>query len=101
VLPVEINMKNSRVSRQDDLSAIEYNELMMEKVDETPESRFKALKEIEKEKRKVPKAYKKKVKKKHFKWEIWCGKQFYRWVLRTAGLGSGHPVGRDHTGLSK
>jgi hypothetical protein len=66
VLPVEINMKNSRVSRQDDLSAIEYNELMMERVDETPESRFKALKKIEKEKRKVPKAYNKRVKEKSF-----------------------------------
>jgi hypothetical protein len=66
-LPVEINIQNSRVSRQDDLSAIEYNELMVERVDETSESRFKALKEIKKEKRKVANAYNKRVKEKSFR----------------------------------
>jgi hypothetical protein len=101
VLPVEINMKNSRVSRQDDLSAIEYNELMMERVNETPESRFKALKKIEKEKGRCPRHITKGLRKNRFKWEIWCEKRFYRWVLRTAGSGSGHPVRRGHTGLLK
>jgi hypothetical protein len=43
VLPLEINLNNCRVGGQDNLSAAEYNELMMGKIDETPESRFKAL----------------------------------------------------------
>jgi hypothetical protein len=64
VLPTEINMQNCRVSRQDNLLAIEYSELMMERIDETPESRFKAQKEIEKEMSKVAKAYNKWVKEK-------------------------------------
>jgi hypothetical protein len=39
---------------------------MMDKIDEMPESRFKALREIEKEKIKVAKAYNKKVMEKSF-----------------------------------
>jgi hypothetical protein len=66
VLPVEINVQNCRVSWQDNLSTEEYSELMMEKINETPESRFKALREIEKEKLKVAKAYNKRVKEKLF-----------------------------------
>jgi hypothetical protein len=38
----------------------------MDKIDEMPESRFKALREIEKEKIKVAKAYNKKVMEKSF-----------------------------------
>jgi hypothetical protein len=39
---------------------------MMDKIDEMPESRFRALREIEKEKIKVAKAYNKKVMEKSF-----------------------------------
>jgi hypothetical protein len=45
----------------DYLFANEYTELMMDKVDETPESRLKALEEIEKEKVEIAKAYNKHV----------------------------------------
>jgi hypothetical protein len=38
MLPVEINLQMHRVARQDRLSAMEYAELMMGKVDEVPES---------------------------------------------------------------
>jgi Mg/Co/Ni transporter MgtE len=40
------------------MSAKEYIELMMDKVDEAPENRLKVLEEIEKEKVKIAKAYK-------------------------------------------
>jgi hypothetical protein len=43
-----------------------YTELMMDKVDEAPESRLKALEEIEKEKVKIAKAYNKRVVEKSF-----------------------------------
>jgi hypothetical protein len=66
VLPVEVSLQNMRVTRQDYLSAKEYTELMMDKVDEAPESRLKALEEIEKEKVKIAKAYNKRVVKKSF-----------------------------------
>jgi hypothetical protein len=66
VLPVEINLQNWRASGQDNLSAKEYNELMMDAIDDVPESRFRALREIEKEKIKIAKAYNKCVIEKSF-----------------------------------
>jgi hypothetical protein len=66
VLPVEVSLQNLRITRQDYLSAKEYTELMMDKVDKNPESRLKALEEIEKEKVKIAKAYNKRVMKKSF-----------------------------------
>jgi hypothetical protein len=47
VLPIEVSLQNLRVTRQAHLSAKEYNELMMDKIDDASESRFKALEERE------------------------------------------------------
>jgi hypothetical protein len=66
VLPVEIGLQSLRVTGQDSLSAMEYHELMMDKIDDVPESRFKALEEIEREKVKISKAYNKRVMEKSF-----------------------------------
>jgi hypothetical protein len=66
VLPIEVSLQNLRITRQDYLSAKEYTELMMDKVVEAPESRLKALEEIEKEKVKISKAYNKHVVEKSF-----------------------------------
>lgn len=66
VLPVEINLQACRVAQQNALSAMEYTELMMNRIDGIPESRFKAMKKIEKEKMKVARAYNKKVREKSF-----------------------------------
>jgi polynucleotide 5'-kinase involved in rRNA processing len=65
VLPVEVSFQNLRITGQDYLSVKEYTELMMDKVDEVPESRLKALEEIEK-KVKIAKAYNKHVVEKSF-----------------------------------
>jgi hypothetical protein len=65
-MPIEVSLQNLRITRQDYLSAKEYTELMMEKVDEALESRLKALEEIEKEKVKIAKAYNKCVVEKSF-----------------------------------
>jgi hypothetical protein len=70
VLPVEVSLQNLRITGQDYLSAKEYIKLMMDKVDEAPENRLKALEEIEKEKVKIAKAYNKRVRENRFKWEI-------------------------------
>jgi hypothetical protein len=59
VLPVEVSLQNLRITGQDYLSTKEYTELMMDKIDEAPENRLKALEEIEKEKVKIAKAYNK------------------------------------------
>jgi hypothetical protein len=59
VLLVEVSLQNLRITGQDYLLAKEYTELMIDKVDEVPESRLKALEEIKKEKVKIAKAYNK------------------------------------------
>ena len=50
-------MQALRVARQNDLSAVDYNNLMMDRIDDVPEERLRALREIEKEKLRVAKAY--------------------------------------------
>jgi hypothetical protein len=70
VLPVEVSLQNLRITGQDYLSAMEYTELMIDKVDEAPESQLKALEEMEKEKVKIAKAYNQRAMENHFKWEI-------------------------------
>jgi hypothetical protein len=66
VLPVEVSLQNLRIIRQHNLLAKEYTELMMDKVGAAPNSRFKSLEEIEKEKVKIDKAYNKCVVEKSF-----------------------------------
>jgi hypothetical protein len=55
-----------RITGQDYLSAKEYTELMMDKVEESSESQIKALEEIVKEKVKIAKAYNIRVMEKSF-----------------------------------
>jgi hypothetical protein len=66
VLPVDVSLQNLRIIGQAHLSAKEYNKLMMDKIDDALESRFKALEEIETEKVKIAKAYNKSVMEKSF-----------------------------------
>jgi hypothetical protein len=54
-------LQSLRVTEQVSLSAKEYHKLMMDKIDDIPESRFRVLEEIEKEKVKIAKAYNKRV----------------------------------------
>jgi hypothetical protein len=66
VLPVEVNLYAYRLVKQNDLSVVMYYDLMMDNIDEVTDIRLKALKEIEKDKARVTKAYNKKVKSKSF-----------------------------------
>ena len=66
VLPVEVNLDAYRLAKQNDLSAVDYHDLMMDNIDEVTDKRLKALKEIEKDKLRVARAYNKKVKLKSF-----------------------------------
>ena len=66
VLPVEVNLDAYRLAKQTDLSAAVYHDLMMDNIDEVTDVRLKALKEIEKDKARVAKAYNKKVRSKSF-----------------------------------
>jgi hypothetical protein len=61
VLPVEVNMDAYRLAKQNNLSAVDYHDLMMDNIDEVAEKCLMALKEIEKDKFQVARAYNKKV----------------------------------------
>jgi hypothetical protein len=77
VLPVEISLQSLRITGQGSLSSKEYHELMMDKIDEAHEGRFKVLEEIEKEKIKIAKAYNKCVMEKSFQ----VGDLVYKTIL--------------------
>ena len=66
VLPVEVNLDAFRLAKQNDLSAVDYHDLILDNIDEVTDKCLKALKEIEKDKLRVARAYNKKVKCKSF-----------------------------------
>jgi hypothetical protein len=72
VLPVEVNLNALRIDRQNELSTIDYYNLMLDRLDETSDERIKTLCEIERDKLWVTRAYNKKVKKKTFQVEDLC-----------------------------
>jgi hypothetical protein len=66
VLPVEVNVQACKLMLQETLFAIEYESMMMDEVDDLPESQLVALREIEKEKLRVAKAYNRRDREKSF-----------------------------------
>jgi hypothetical protein len=58
---VEVNLQACRVAKQEALSAEEYMEYMMERIDGVYKSWLDALKEVKKKKLMVAKAYNKRV----------------------------------------
>jgi hypothetical protein len=61
-----VNLIAYRLAKQNELSAIDYHNLMMDNIDEVTDKRLQALKEIEKDKIRVARAYNKKIKLKSF-----------------------------------
>jgi len=66
VLPVEVNLDAYRLAKQNDLTAVDYYELMMDNIDEVSDKWLQALKAIEKDKFRVARTYNKKVRAKSF-----------------------------------
>jgi hypothetical protein len=66
VLPIEVNLGPYRLATQNNLDAIVYHSLMMDNIDEVTDKRMRVLKEIEKDKVRVARAYNKKVRPKSF-----------------------------------
>jgi len=66
ILTIEVNLDAYRSAKQNDISAVDYYDLMMDNIDEVIDKRLKALKEIEKDKLRVARDYNKKVKGKSF-----------------------------------
>jgi hypothetical protein len=66
ILHVEVNLAAYRLAKQNELSAVDYHDLMMDNIDEVTDKRLQTLKKIEKDKIRVARAYNKKVKLKSF-----------------------------------
>ena len=66
ILPIEVNLDAYRLAKQNDLTAVDYYDLMMDNIDEVSDKRLQTLKEIEKDKLRVARAYNKKVRAKSF-----------------------------------
>jgi hypothetical protein len=72
---MEVNLDALRIARQNELSAIDYHNLMLDRLDEVSDERVKALGEIEINKLRVARSYNKRVKKKpNFKSETLFGR---------------------------
>jgi len=102
VLPVEVNLDAYRLAKQNDLSAVDYYNSMMDNIDEVTDKRLKVLKEIEKDKLGVARAYNKKVKGKSFQIGDLVWKTILTsWDEKAISLVNDRQVGRVRTGLSK
>ena len=66
VFPIEVNLDAYKFAKQNDLSAVDYHDLMMDNINEVTDKNLKALREIEKDNLRVARAYNKKVKGKSF-----------------------------------
>jgi hypothetical protein len=66
ILPVEVNLDALQIARQNELSIVDYNNLMLDMIDETSDEIIKALGDIERDKLRVARAYNKRVKEKSF-----------------------------------
>jgi hypothetical protein len=66
ILPVEVNLGAYRLAKQNNFDVESYYALMMDNIDEATDKHMEALEKIEKDKRRVARAYNKKVKSKSF-----------------------------------
>jgi hypothetical protein len=62
ISPVEVNLDAWWIARQNKLLAVNYDNLMLDRLDEVSDERIKALGEIERDKLRVARSYNKKVK---------------------------------------
>jgi transposase InsO family protein len=66
VLLIEVNLDASRIAQQNELLAIDYHNLMLDRLDEASDERMKALGEIERDNLRVTRTYNKRVMEKSF-----------------------------------
>jgi hypothetical protein len=66
VLPVEVNLDALRIAQQNELSTVDYHNLMLNRLDEVSDERENALGEIKRDKLRIARAYNKRVKEKSF-----------------------------------
>jgi hypothetical protein len=97
VLPMEVNLGAYRLARQNDLDTVVYQNLMMDNIDEVTDKRMRALKEIEKDKARVERAYNKKVRPKSFQVDELVWKTILPLGTKDIKFGKWSPSWEDHT----
>ena len=65
-MPIEVNLNAYRLAKLNDLTVVDYCDLMTDNIDEVSDKQLQALKEIKKDKLRVARAYNKKVRAKSF-----------------------------------
>jgi hypothetical protein len=91
VLPIEVNLDALRIARQNELSAVDYHNLMLDRLDEVSDERVKTLGEIERDKLRVVKAYNKRVKEKSFQVGYLVWKTILPIAFRSSKVGKWSP----------
>jgi hypothetical protein len=71
---VEVNLDYLHIARQNELSAVNYHNLMLDRLEEVSDEKVKPLGEIERDKLRIARGYNKRVKKNHFKSETSFGR---------------------------
>jgi hypothetical protein len=66
ILPIEVNLNDLRIARQNELLVLDYHNLMLDILDEVFNERVKALGEIERDKLRVVRTNNKRVKERSF-----------------------------------
>jgi hypothetical protein len=66
ILPMEVNLDALRIARQNELSVVDYHNLMLNRLDKVLEERVNALGKLERDKLRVARYYNKRVKEKLF-----------------------------------
>jgi transposase InsO family protein len=66
ILPMEVNLDALRIARQNELSAVDYHKLMLNRLDKVLEERVNALGKLERDKLRVARYYNKRVKEELF-----------------------------------
>jgi hypothetical protein len=94
-----VNLAAYRLAKQNELSAVDYHDSMMDNIDEVTDKRLQALKEIEKNKIQVARAYNKKVKLKSFQVGDLVWRPFCPLVPKIINLKNELQVGKDHIQL--
>jgi hypothetical protein len=98
---VEVNLDALRIARHNELSAVDYHNLMLDRLDEASDERVKTLGEIERDKLRVGRVYNKRVKENRFKSKTLFGRRFYLLGLEATSSESGRQIEKDHIGSRK
>jgi hypothetical protein len=96
ILPVEVNLDALGIAQHNEVSVVDYHNLMLNRLDEVSDKRVKDLGEIERDKLRVPKAIIRESRKNCFRLEILFGRRFCLLGLEVTSLESGIQIGMDH-----